>query len=320
MRLEQLIYLTEVIDCGNMHQASKNLFTSVQNISKSIKELENELGVILLNRGRFGTVPTGDGKIVYEKAIQIRHNIEDIQQLYVAKSPELSSTGYNNVKVLSVPSMTLRLRHIAELINQENKQFALSLFEYEGNALNRLLEQHSPQLNSYDLIFMASGQRSLEKYKPLLDEYTIYILKFDKLSLSVSKNSKYAQEKHISLKTLKQIPLASFQASIDEPSIFFSILNEYDYNNFLEPVYISNLHMFSNDYIEQNPQIAVLSVMPDHIINTIAENRINIPIKEQINVVHLMAYRNDVPQSSETAVFVKKILQYFKNTSYKFTI
>ena len=61
MRLEQLEYLMEINKTHSINSASQYLHVSQQNISKSIQNLEAELGLELLTRGTEGTYLTPDG-------------------------------------------------------------------------------------------------------------------------------------------------------------------------------------------------------------------------------------------------------------------
>jgi DNA-binding transcriptional LysR family regulator len=321
MRLEQLIYLTEVIDCGSMRQAADNLFTSVQNISKSIRELEQELGVQLLVRSHFGTTPTGDGQLVYEKALEVRKNVEAIQAHYQDISVHLDKTQFYNVRIASVSSMTIRLRHIASLVSKKEAPIGLSLYEYEGKVLNDLLLNQAPQLDHNDFVFFASGEHSLIKYKDLLRSYELYVLGSNKLGISLNANNPLTKNREVQLKHLKQIPLAAFQSSLGGESMFYSVLAENGYLNIPKPIFVSNLHEVCNDYVRQNPRVGVLCCVPDALgreaIASEMHDRTILPFKENISIVHLMAQRKNAALSPEATVFRRYTLDYFKDTCYR---
>ena len=53
MDLQQLRNVQEVARCGSISRAAKNLYMSQPNLSKSIRELEEELGIeIFIRRGK----------------------------------------------------------------------------------------------------------------------------------------------------------------------------------------------------------------------------------------------------------------------------
>jgi DNA-binding transcriptional LysR family regulator len=62
MRFEQLEYLLTVARCGSFKRASDLLHVSQPALSESVRKLERELGVELLDRGRDGTRISAEGR------------------------------------------------------------------------------------------------------------------------------------------------------------------------------------------------------------------------------------------------------------------
>src|SRR5271156_5190049 len=76
MDIRQLETLLAVAEAGSFTTAADNLHTVQSNVSEHVRQLEAELGVQLLVRGRRGTVPTEFGVRVIERARAIRSEIE----------------------------------------------------------------------------------------------------------------------------------------------------------------------------------------------------------------------------------------------------
>ena len=76
INLNLLKYFCEVINTGNITRASENLMVSQPAITKSIKELESQLNVKLLERNKKGVTPTPEGSILYENAKQVLSQIK----------------------------------------------------------------------------------------------------------------------------------------------------------------------------------------------------------------------------------------------------
>lgn len=79
MNISHLQVLLVVAECGSFSTASLQLEISQSAVSRAIAALEEELGVSLLSRGRFGARPTQIGERVIVHARQIlaaRENIE----------------------------------------------------------------------------------------------------------------------------------------------------------------------------------------------------------------------------------------------------
>ena len=83
MKLQQLRYLVEVARCGlNVSEAAETLYTSQPGISKQIKLLEEELGVVVFERsGKRLTAVTEPGQRVLEIAGRILREADNIKRV-----------------------------------------------------------------------------------------------------------------------------------------------------------------------------------------------------------------------------------------------
>ena len=83
MKLQQLRYLVEVFRCGlNVSEAAEALYTSQPGVSKQIKMLEDELGVVVFERsGKRLTAVTEPGKRVLDIAERILREVGNIKRV-----------------------------------------------------------------------------------------------------------------------------------------------------------------------------------------------------------------------------------------------
>jgi len=83
MKLQQLRYLVEVARRGlNVSEAAEVLYTSQPGVSKQIKMLEDELGVIVFERsGKRLTAVTEPGKRVLDIAERILREVDNIKRV-----------------------------------------------------------------------------------------------------------------------------------------------------------------------------------------------------------------------------------------------
>ena len=68
MTIIQLEYLLAVANCGSFSLAAEHCFVTQPSLSMQIKSLEEELGVVLLDRSKKPVIPTEAGEVVLEKA------------------------------------------------------------------------------------------------------------------------------------------------------------------------------------------------------------------------------------------------------------
>ena len=68
MTIIQLQYLIEVANCGSFSAAAEHCFVTQPSLSMQIKSLEEELGVVLLDRSKKPVIPTEAGAVVIAQA------------------------------------------------------------------------------------------------------------------------------------------------------------------------------------------------------------------------------------------------------------
>ncbi|MEK3725515.1 MULTISPECIES: LysR family transcriptional regulator [unclassified Paenibacillus] len=78
MDIRQLSYFVEVARLKSFTKASQTLLVSQPSISKTIKNLEDELGVLVLNRSEKEVELTDAGHLVYEQALHIMQSMKDL--------------------------------------------------------------------------------------------------------------------------------------------------------------------------------------------------------------------------------------------------
>lgn len=80
MTLQQLRVLVAIVDNGSFSAAALELGVGQSSISYTIAELEEELGLRLIARGRFGAIPTDAGRRVVAHARHVLELTEAIRQ------------------------------------------------------------------------------------------------------------------------------------------------------------------------------------------------------------------------------------------------
>ncbi|MEO0852307.1 MAG: LysR family transcriptional regulator [Cyanobacteria bacterium J06648_11] len=105
MKLSQLQALVAVADRGNFSEAALSLNLSQSSVSHAIASLEDELGLPLLTRGRFGARPTPAGEQAIARARQVIRLVETIAR--EAHSARTLSSG--KVRVISFRSASTHL-------------------------------------------------------------------------------------------------------------------------------------------------------------------------------------------------------------------
>ena len=88
MNLLHLKYAVEVAKLGSLNKASETLLIAQPNISRSIKELEANLGITIFNRSAKGMVLTPEGEEFMNYAQNILKQVDEVENLYKQASPK----------------------------------------------------------------------------------------------------------------------------------------------------------------------------------------------------------------------------------------
>ena len=195
MNLLHMKYAVEVARLGSLGKASETLLIATPNISRSIKELESDLGIAIFERTTKGMELTPDGEQFINFAKRILGQIEQVEDFYkkgTAKKQEFS---------ISVP----RACYISEAFAEFSKSLsgdAAEIFYKETNSQRtiRNMLEHDYKLGiiryaeNYDKYFKSMLEEKGFQYE-LVTEFTY--------SLIMSGDNPLAKKENISYDDLK---------------------------------------------------------------------------------------------------------------------
>jgi LysR family transcriptional regulator of abg operon len=138
MKLHQLAALVSASESGSLRQAAERLRLSQPALSRSIRELENELGVKLLERTALGVEPTAYGKAVILRSkiveSELRQARDDIAHLRAATHGDLR-IGATPVAAFSLlPVVLARFK-------KSRPQLRVTITDGMGSSLFKQLQQ-----------------------------------------------------------------------------------------------------------------------------------------------------------------------------------
>src|SRR3954449_414202 len=144
IKLRQLNVFIAVVQCGSMAKAAGQLAISQPVISKMIAELEQTLGLPLLERSRLGVEPTLYGRALLARSIalsnDLRTSVDELQSLADPTSGELRIGS-------TEPVMAGLLPAIVDRLSRQYPRLALHIIEGEPPELqDRHLRNHDIDL------------------------------------------------------------------------------------------------------------------------------------------------------------------------------
>lgn len=161
MNVLHMKYAVEVAKAGSINKAAEALLVAQPNLSRSIKELEFDLGITIFDRTAHGVSVTADGERFIDYAERILKQIDHVEEIF--KPDYVSKRKFS----ISVP----RTSYISDAFTQFSKKIgteAVELFYKETNssrAINNILHADYNlgiirYAENYDKFF---EQRLLEK-------------------------------------------------------------------------------------------------------------------------------------------------------------
>ena len=82
MNILHVRYAVEVAKAGSLNKASENLYVALPNVSRSIRELEADLGISIFDRSAKGVTLTADGEEFITYAKEMLKQIDYVENLY----------------------------------------------------------------------------------------------------------------------------------------------------------------------------------------------------------------------------------------------
>lgn len=138
MNLLHLKYAVEVAKTSSITKAAENLYMGQPNLSRAIKELEEELGIRIFRRSSKGIVPTEQGEAFLGYARTILQQVDAIEKMY--REERLHTRRFS----VCAPHAAYTACAFAEFAASLGTQERMELIYREGNALgavNSILEE-----------------------------------------------------------------------------------------------------------------------------------------------------------------------------------
>jgi LysR family transcriptional regulator, salicylic acid-responsive activator of bsdBCD len=128
MDIKQLRYFSTIAEEGQITRAAKKLHMAQPPLSYQLKSLEDELGVLLMERNGKNMELTEAGEILYRRAKELLHQLDDT-------ITEVKEVGQGIKGILSIGSVKTCFAYIPERIRQFREQYPKVRFRlYEGDS------------------------------------------------------------------------------------------------------------------------------------------------------------------------------------------
>lgn len=160
MNLLHMKHALEVAKAGSLSKASETLLIAAPNISRSIKELESDLGITIFERTQNGMKLTPDGEEFINFAKGILGQIEEVENFYKTGTPKKQKFS------ISVPRASYISEAFAKFSNSLSKD-AAEIFYKETNSQRTV---NSMLNNDYNLGIIRYAENYDRYFKSMLEE------------------------------------------------------------------------------------------------------------------------------------------------------
>ena len=227
MTLTQLKYVITIADTHSMNEAARTLFISQPSLSQAVRELEEEIGIILFNRSNRGVKITPEGEEFLGYARQVTEQCRLLEDRYIEKK--------NSKKRFSVSMQhyTFAVKAFVEMVKQfgmDEYEFAVhetKTYEVIENVKNFRSEIGILYLNDFNRAVLTKlFQESELEFHAIID-CGIYVYMW--------KGHPLAGKEEIALKELDDYPCLSFDQGINN-SFYFAeeVLSTYAYKRLIK--------------------------------------------------------------------------------------
>ena len=160
MNILHMKYALEVAKAGSLNKASETLLIAVPNISRSIKELEGDLGITIFDRTSKGMCLTLEGEEFINYAKEILGQIEAVEKYYKKGTPNKQKFS------ISVP----RACYISEAFAEFSKTLTNEPAEIFYKETNSQRTIHNMLNHDYKLGIIRYAENYDKYFKSMLDE------------------------------------------------------------------------------------------------------------------------------------------------------
>ncbi len=207
MKLDQLRYFVQVVECHSFNQAAKNLYMTQPALTSSIQALEEELQVTLLRRSRKGTYPTVYGLQVYQDCKDLLESLEskiDTWKLFSREKEKVSGT----VHLAAIPVVcNFILENIIWGVQQQYPEISISLHEIPMKDFSHemLLGRYNVGLTSV----MLKEKEQEEKYYQAMS-FQFEVLLQDEYRIYLSTKHPYAQKTRLTVEEYEELEFITY--------------------------------------------------------------------------------------------------------------
>ena len=316
MRIEDLKIFTDVIRYHSMNIAAEKHFMTPQNLSKIIRNMERELGVILFKRSKKGSELTKEGEAYFLQIVKVLNEYEKALEM-VSKDAKggtrepgasksitlkvLSNLGATNYAVLGAYKQLKKERQYDIFLDLET----IKGFDYR-QTVEDILEKEA------DVIVCTLPNSDIDRCIKCCKSYIPMYIVQSEFMLIVSKNHPLAARSMVSAKEIGEQKFIEVKEAYGYTDIFGSevpcVMRVDSMNSAIEQV------QYSDEYCTL---VCECLLGLNKLIKEKEDALVFVPLAEKFYSMFLVLLREELSAEPAVQDFVRKIGQsFFATNSY----
>lgn len=298
MNITQIKYVLEVAGASSMREASKKLYVSQPALSSSIRELEEELGILLFERSNKGISLTDAGRefVVYAK--------KAVSQYEILEDRYLMNDGDKERFSVSTQHYNFAIRAFTGVIRDKNPgKYNFSIHE---TRTNKVLEDVRDLKSQVGIISFSSANESV--IKKLIKDYQLEFIPLMRREtyIYVWKDHPFAKRNEISIEEMHDYPCVAFDQS-DDSNFYLSEEAMADYS--FDKLIRSDDRATTMEIIAELNGYSIGSGMLS-VEGSILQGLVSIKLKEEDPLIIGYIIRKGSTLSAYGEAYVNELLKY----------
>lgn len=196
MNILHVKYAVAIAETHSLNKAAEKLFVGQPNLSRAIKELENDIGITIFERSAKGMTLTPDGGIFIKYAKSILKQIDDVENMFKTDYPKKQRFS------ISVPRASYITEAFARFSKTFTKEDEVEIFYKETNSMRTIKNVLE---DDYKLGIVRFAENYDKFYKNALEQKNLCyeVLTEFKYVLLIGKDSPLASIRDITYDDLK---------------------------------------------------------------------------------------------------------------------
>lgn len=299
MTLQQLRYVITIANTGSMHTAAESLFITQPNLSKAIKDLEEELEIIIFNRTNKGVLLTDEGMKFLSYARQVLEQVDLLEDTYKNKE------GLKRIFAISSQHYGFVVNAFVKLVSILGKdKYEFSLRECKTFEVINDVKDGRSELG---VVYLSKFNNEIIK-KFISNNNLKYEFLFEaKPHVLLSKNHPLAEKKLVSLSDLENYPRLSYDQGINNS--FYYSEEPHALEAVKKSIVVSDRATLFNILIGLNGY----TISSGMISNSLdGDNIISIPLDSDEVMDLVYVYNPDKPMKDITKMYLEILKEYTK--------